>query len=72
MVKLSVIVCTLIFGACSKEREIKVGEYYFEGSDSVYNEGLPNNKITFVGVDFTADFERWESYGTNIFDIENN
>ena len=64
----SVVMCLLVFGACSKT-VVNLGKYYLEGSDSVYIEILPDNKITFVGVDFTKDFERWEANGDK-FDYE--
>ena len=65
----SVIACLLFLGACSQKTTVTVGKYYLEGSDSVYIEILPDNKITFVGVDFTKDFERWEANGDD-FDYE--
>ena len=51
-----VILCTLVLSAC-RDTTVKIGKYYLKGSDSVYVEILPNNKIRFVGIDFSATIE---------------
>ena len=50
------LLCAFMLGACD-DTAVQVGKYYLTGSDSVYVEVLSNNKITFVGIDFSEVIE---------------
>ena len=55
-----VMLCTFILSACG-DTTVKVGKYYLAGSETVYVEIMPNNKIKFVGMDFSAVIEELNS-----------